>query len=100
MLDFMPQFFWIFLEPMRKDNYKQTKARYRTMMNQIFDENIYDIREQECSPIVLAKKKIILPEMDKKGITVVNNNSGFIITDSMGMVETLFAEQSMFTKTR
>lgn len=70
------------------------------MMNQIFDENIYDIREQECSPIVLVKKKIILPEMDKKGITVVNNNSGIIITDSMGMVETLFAEQSMFTKTR
>lgn len=70
------------------------------MMNQIFDENIYDIREQGCSPIVLAKKKIILPEMDKKGITVVNNNSGIIITDFMGMVESLFAEQSMFTKTR
>lgn len=72
------------------------------MMNQknIFDKNIYDIREQECSPIVLATKKIILPEMDKKGITVVSNNSGIIITDSKEMVETLFAEQSLFTKTR
>ena len=72
------------------------------MMNQknIFDKNIYDIREQECSPIVLATKKIILPEMDKKGITVVSNNSGIIITDSKEIVETLFAEQSLFTKTR
>lgn len=67
------------------------------MMNQ---KNIYDIREQECSPIVLATKKIILPEMDKKSITVVSNNSGIIITDFKEMVETLFAEQSMFTKTR
>lgn len=71
-----------------------------TNQKNIFDENIYDIREQVCSPIVLAKKKIILPEMDKKSITIVSNNSGIIITDSIEMVETLFAEQSMFTKTR
>lgn len=69
------------------------------MMNQkiLFDVNEYDIREQTCSLIVLAKKKIILPEMDKKNITVVNNTNGIIVTDSM---ETLFLEQRKFVKTR
>ena len=72
------------------------------MMNQkiLFNENIYDIREQACSQIVLAKKKIILPEMDKKDITVVNNTNGIIITDSMEMIDALLLEQSQFAKTR
>ena len=72
------------------------------MMNQkiLFNENIYDIREQACSTIVLAKKKIILPEMDKKNITVVNNTNGIIITDSMEMINALLLEQSQFAKTR
>ena len=72
------------------------------MMNQkiLFNENIYYIREQACSTIVLAKKKIILPEMDKKNITVVNNTNGIIITDSMEMINALLLEQSQFAKTR
>ena len=72
------------------------------MMNQkiLFNENIYDIRKQACSPIVLAKKKIILPEMDKKDISVVNNTNGIIITDSMEMIDALLLEQSQFAKTR
>lgn len=37
----------------------------------VFDENKYEIREQLGSSIVVAKKKIILPEMDKKDIAVV-----------------------------
>lgn len=72
------------------------------MMNQkiLFSENIYDIREQACSPIVLAKKKIILPEMDKKDITIVNNTNGIIITDSMEMIDVLLLEQRQLVKTR
>lgn len=72
------------------------------MMNQkiLFNENIYDIREQACSQIVLAKKKIILPEMDKKDITVVNNTNGIIITDSMEIIDALLLEQRPFVKTR
>ena len=72
------------------------------MMNQkiLFNENIYDIREQACSPIVLAKKKIILPEMDKKDIAVVNSTSGIIVTDSTEMIDALLLEQRQFVKTR
>ncbi len=72
------------------------------MMNQniYFDESRYDIREQACSPIVLAKKIIILPEMDKKDITVVSNTSGIIVTDSMEMIDALFLGQRQFVKTR
>ncbi|MDL2301041.1 hypothetical protein LJC58_01655 [Lachnospiraceae bacterium OttesenSCG-928-D06] len=73
------------------------------MMNQkiIFDENKYDIREQACSPIVLAKKKIILPEMDKKDITLVNSTNGIIVTDSIEFIDALLLEQrQQFVKTR
>ena len=66
----------------------------------VFDENKYEIREQLGSSIVVAKKKIILPEMDKKDITVVNNTNGIIITDSMEMIDALLLEQRQFAKTR
>lgn len=65
----------------------------------VFDENKYEIREQLGSSIVVAKKKI-LPEMEKKDITVVNNTSGIIVTDSMEMIDALLLEQRQFVKTR
>lgn len=72
------------------------------MMNQkiLFDENKYDIREQACSPIVLTKKKIILPEMDKKDIIIVNSTNGIIVTDSIEFIDALLLEQRQFVKTR
>lgn len=72
------------------------------MINQkiLFYENMYDIREQACSSIVLAKKKIIFPEMDKKDIAVVNNTNGIIVTDSMEIIDALLLEQRPFVKTR
>ena len=66
----------------------------------VFDENKYEIREQLGSSIVVAKKKIILPEMDKKDITVVNNTNGIIVTDSMEIIDALLLEQRPFVKTR
>lgn len=71
------------------------------MMNQrdLFDESLYDISEQVHYSIVLAKKKIILPEMDKKDITIVNSNSGIIVTDSIEMID-LFNEQRTLVKMR
>lgn len=66
----------------------------------VFDENKYEIREQLGSSIVVAKKKIILPEMEKKDITVVNNTSGIFVTDPMEMIDGLLLEQRQFVKTR
>ena len=65
-----------------------------------FDERDYEIKEQKGSPIVLAKKKIILPEVDKKDIEIVNIADRIITTGSMDMVHELFVEQNQLIKTR
>lgn len=51
-------------------------------------------------PNRFSKEKIILPEMDKKDITVVNNTNGIIVTDSMEIIDALLLEQRQFVKTR
>lgn len=65
-----------------------------------FDERDYEIKEQKGSSIVLAKKKIILPEVDKKDIEIVNIADKIITTGSMDMVHELFVEQNQLIKTR
>ncbi len=64
----------------------------------VFDENKDEIREKLSSFIVVAKKKLILPEND---IAIANNTKGIIITDSMEMIDDLLLEQrQQFVKTR
>lgn len=45
-----------------------------------------------------VSRKIILPEMDKTDMTIVNNTNGRIITDSMEIISSLFTEQKQFIK--
>lgn len=67
------------------------------VQNITFDESKCEIKEQSCSPIVLAKKKIVLPE---KNTIIVNNMNELIITDSMDMISSLLTEQKRFIQTR
>lgn len=61
---------------------------------------IYMTLENRHVPQLFWQRKKILPEMDKKDITVVNNTNGIIVTDSMEIIDALLLEQRPFVKTK